>query len=129
VVVEAAEKSGALITARLAIDLGLDVFAVPGDLDRATSAGTNRLIRDGAHPVTSIEELSEALELGTPRPPEPVGLDIEAGEALTIDQLAARHPDLPVAEVMATVSDLEVRGRLLVDGGLIEVPRWTGGKS
>jgi DNA processing protein len=72
IVVEAAVTGGALITATLATDYGISVFAVPGDVDRETSVGTNLLIRDGAHPVLDpnglIEEL--ALLLG---PPAPVG--------------------------------------------------------
>jgi DNA processing protein len=46
-VTEAAEKSGTLITAGLALDFGRDVFAIPGDITKATSSGTNALIRDG----------------------------------------------------------------------------------
>ena len=52
-VVEAPEKSGALITARLAADQGRDVFAVPGNIDIPTFEGSNRLIRDGAIMVSS----------------------------------------------------------------------------
>lgn len=52
-VVEAPEKSGALITARLAADQGRDVFSVPGNIDIPTFAGSNRLIRDGAIMVSS----------------------------------------------------------------------------
>ena len=44
---EAAEKSGTLITAGLALDFGRDVFAIPGEITKATSSGTNALIRDG----------------------------------------------------------------------------------
>ena len=54
---------GALITARLALDQGKDVLAVPGDINRPTSEGCNLLIRDGAHPVLSAEDLIESLEL------------------------------------------------------------------
>ncbi len=61
IVVEAAERSGALITARLALEAGREVFAVPGDLERPTSAGCNRLIADGAHPIVDLGELSEML--------------------------------------------------------------------
>lgn len=46
-VTEAAEKSGTLITAGLALDFGRDVFALPGDITKTTSTGTNSLIRDG----------------------------------------------------------------------------------
>lgn len=63
VVVEAADRSGALITARMALEMGKDVYAVPGDIDRETSLGCNRLIRDGAHPIDTIEVLEELLGL------------------------------------------------------------------
>jgi len=61
VVVEAAARSGALITAREAIDAGRDVFAVPGPIDSPTSAGANRLIWDGASPALSAGDVVDAL--------------------------------------------------------------------
>lgn len=84
VIVEAAEKSGALITARHAADQGRPVFAVPGPIDSDASTGTNALIRDGAILVRSAADILEELE-GTapliearspaaPTPP-PDGLD------------------------------------------------------
>jgi hypothetical protein len=68
IVVEAAVTGGALITATLAMEYGITVFAVPGDVDRETSVGTNLLIRDGAHPVLDPDDLIEelALILGPP---------------------------------------------------------------
>ena len=71
IVVEAADRSGALITARMALDLGKDVYAVPGDIDRETSLGCNRLIRDGAHPIDAIEVIEELLGLEVARKAEP----------------------------------------------------------
>lgn len=63
VVVEAAKTGGALITAVKAAEYGIPVFAMPGDVDRRTSEGTNRLIRDGAFPVLDPEDLIEELDL------------------------------------------------------------------
>jgi DNA processing protein len=63
VVVEAAKTGGALITAVKAAEYGIPVFAMPGDVDRPTSEGTNRLIRDGAFPVLDPEDLIEELDL------------------------------------------------------------------
>ena len=57
VVVEAGERSGTMITVGTALDQGRDVFAVPGDIDRSSTRGSNRLLRDGAEPVLSPEEL------------------------------------------------------------------------
>ncbi len=65
-VVEASERGGALITARIALDYGVPVYAVPGDVDRATSEGTNRLIRDGAFPIFGPDDLAVVLSLVTP---------------------------------------------------------------
>lgn len=63
VVVEAGEPSGALITAYQALEMNRDVFAVPGSPFNAAAAGTNRLIRQGAIPLTCANDLLEALGL------------------------------------------------------------------
>ncbi|MBI2083667.1 MAG: DNA-protecting protein DprA [Deltaproteobacteria bacterium] len=63
VVVEAAERSGALITAEWALSQGREVFAVPGNIDSPVSAGTNRLIQNGATPLLSTEDLFQELKL------------------------------------------------------------------
>jgi DNA processing protein len=65
-VVEAGVKGGALITARIALDYGVPVYGVPGDVDRSTSVGTNLLIRDGAFPILGPEDLGEVLDLLAP---------------------------------------------------------------
>ena len=61
VVVEAAEPSGSLITARLAMDLGREVGAVPGRVTSAAAAGSNRLLRDGASVVRDADDVLDAL--------------------------------------------------------------------
>lgn len=83
VVVEAAERSGSLITARLAAEQGRAVFAVPGSVDSPTSRGTHRLIRDGAVLVQDAREVVE--ELGP------------LSEPVEVDKLA--DPDAPVLTV------------------------------
>lgn len=60
-VIEAEEKSGTLITARLATEYNRDVLAVPGSVFSPNSKGTNRLIRQGATPITCVEDVLEAL--------------------------------------------------------------------
>ena len=66
VVIEAGSTGGALITARVAVDYGVPVFAVPGDIDRPASLGTNLLIRDGAFPVFDAEDFATTLGIISP---------------------------------------------------------------
>jgi len=61
VAIEAKEKSGVMNTVSWALDQNKDVFAIPGNIYAKTSQGTNRLIKDGATPVTSADEVMEAL--------------------------------------------------------------------
>jgi DNA processing protein len=66
IVVEAGATGGALITARMAVDFGIPVFATPGDVDRPASIGTNLLIRDGAFPIFDPDDLAKTLDLIVP---------------------------------------------------------------
>lgn len=72
VVVEAPDRSGALITVDFAADQGRDVFAVAGNVTAANSVGTNRLLRDGARLVRSADDVLEDLQLRRPERDEPV---------------------------------------------------------
>ena len=124
VVVEAARTGGALITARKALAQGRDVFAVPGDVDRSTSEGCNRVIRDGALPVFDPADLIEAvsLVLGPSRAPEPADgmptanppIDDLVGR--TIDDLVGERP---VSEVLARIARLEALGVVRREGGRV----------
>jgi DNA processing protein len=117
IVIEAPVLSGALITARDALELGRDVAAVPGPIDSPQSQGTNEYIRDGAHPVTSV---ADALMLAglTPQPRAAPAMDDETevriwgalGDgAATLDELCARAA-LPVTQCLTAVTRLELRG-------------------
>lgn len=123
VVCEAAEKGGALITARLAAEQGREVFAVPGDVSRATSVGANLLIRDGALPVLGPDDLIEALSLVLGPPQTPAGstdgidLDIPPDGA-TVEQVIEANGG-EVSRVLVTLGRLEAEGRVKLDGGLV----------
>jgi DNA processing protein len=129
IVVEAAAKSGALITARCALDHDRFVIAVPGDLSRETSVGTNLLIRDGAHPLTEMEAVIEEIELVLgPAPRNPghgggVGFDSElfalvSDHSISIDQIAA-DSGMDVSAVLSQLAVLEVSGAVILDGGMV----------
>lgn len=80
VVVEAAKRSGSLITARFALEQGREVLAVPGSPLDARAQGTNGLIRDGATLVQSAEDVLEAIESQFAEPPAPPGLPPDSTE-------------------------------------------------
>lgn len=123
-VVEAALKSGSLITARLAAEAGREVFAIPGSIRNPQAQGCHRLIRDGATLVESAEDLLAELPRqpqGAPRgqpaadaprddPDDPLLAHL-AGGALDLDDLQART-GMPTAELSVRLLELELDGRL-----------------
>jgi DNA processing protein len=124
VVVEARERSGALITADFALEEGREVLAVPGEITSALSAGTNALLRLGATPVTGPEDVLELFELAPrkaaePTLGEPAGLLLKLlGEgALTGDELVRRSGVDPGVAAAALV-ELELARRVALEDGV-----------
>ncbi len=117
VVVEARERSGALITADFALEDGREVMVVPGEITSAVSAGSNALLRLGATPVTAAADVLEAYGIELPaEPSEPPGgvaavvLDHLGDGPASIDELA-RDAGLAPGEVAAALIELELAGR------------------
>ncbi len=134
VVVEAEEVSGTSITAGLALEQGKELFAVPGNINSPTSVGTNRLIKNGATPVTctgDILEAFEGFELEEEEPefvqktksdplipvepedegpmPEQVILEAIRTEALTVDEISAKT-GIPLPQVSGIMTVMEISG-------------------
>jgi DNA processing protein len=146
VVVQAAAGSGSLITARLALDQGRDVFAVPGPITAESCRGSNDLIREGARPLATALEIVEEfpaavrdlvarrLAVRQVGPPPDLSMvekelwmELDPGEARGVDDLA-RATGLGVTELVAALLGLEIRGLARALPG----PRyirggWTGG--
>src|SRR5579875_1567790 len=116
VVVEARERSGALITADLALEEGRDVFEVPGEITSSLSAGTNGLLKLGAAPLTGAADVLAALGL------EPTPTRGEAPPLLgllpaTADELV-RRTGLGADEIARALVELELAGLVAASDGL-----------
>jgi DNA processing protein len=125
-VVEAAEKSGSLITAQYALEHGREVFAVPGNISFATSRGANRLIKQGAKLVDCVEDILEELpgnhsqpecasKTGQPTfalsPREASIYELLAHAPLHIDEIITQT-ELTAAEVSSMLLHLELKGAI-----------------
>jgi DNA processing protein len=127
VVVEAAEGSGALITASSALEQGRDVMVVPGNITSPCSAGANRLIRDGAEPLLRVDDLlahypeAQRPPEGAAAPPttKPLPHELTAddralaellgADPVSLDELVTRAARTP-QEVLAVLCTLEIAG-------------------
>lgn len=122
IVVEAPARSGALITVGFAADQGRDVYAVPGSIFSSSSDGSNKLLRDGATPLTCAAELLDDLALGASTPdaePEQIAFPISdeeraiyalvTAEPQHIDELAY-SAGLTISQASALMTMLELKG-------------------
>jgi DNA processing protein len=129
VVVEAGERSGALITAEFAAEQGREVFAVPGNINAPQSAGTNRLIQQGAHPFLEARDLLDSLDLDlvteqqTARKALPADhveaklLSLLSQQPIHVDEI--RHQaDMPIEKISAALTLMELKGLVRQVGGM-----------
>jgi len=135
--VEAAAKSGSLITARYALEQGREVFAVPGAVQNPTAAGCLHLIQQGAKLVCSAADILEEIDahlanLGTV-PQETLFLDAglpssslldNVGDETTAIDVVIQQSGQPVGKVMAELLELELAGWITsVPGGYVRTRR------
>ena len=122
IVVEAGHKSGALNTASQALDMGRLVAAVPGPIDHPRSAGSNTLLRDGAHVVTTIDDALGLLGLSRSDHLRRPDMGTSEAEVWDVLQGGGAPPDaisaasgIPVRQVLAAVAKLELLGLVTVE--------------
>lgn len=124
VIVEANERSGALVTARLALDYNKVVFAVPGDAERPQSAGVNNLIKQGAIPITRGEDMLDELGIEEIKAGD-VKVDGLVGKILEHINKEPKHVDILAREIGLSISELngvlmemEIEGLVKNAGGM-----------
>lgn len=103
-IVEAEEKSGTLITARLALELGKDIGAIPGEIFSPTSTGTNMLIKEGAYAITSTNDLLDLLHLSS--------------KENHLEQKSTKHLSEQEQKVLELLNEPKDKDVLLAESGL-----------
>ncbi|MCK5026814.1 MAG: DNA-protecting protein DprA, partial [Candidatus Pacebacteria bacterium] len=130
-IVEAQEKSGTLITARMALDYNKDLLAVPGSIFNTSSFGTNRLLTQGATPIVTSDDILTALHIKKKEQDETTLegslKDCSEEEVLIMNSLTEPLPrnelirisNLPSEQVNSLLSLLEIKGLVKESGGII----------
>lgn len=130
VVVEARERSGALITADFALEEGREVFAVPGEITSALSVGSNALLKLGAAPLTAAADVLEALGIERAAAPDEPDVSDAARRVLALvrdaptaaDELVARA-SLDAGAVSVALTELELAGLVAAADGVYRAVR------
>ncbi|MBE2221479.1 MAG: DNA-protecting protein DprA [Anaerolineae bacterium] len=129
IVVEAGERSGALITTNFALEQNRDVFAVPGNVNSPASAGPNKLIQQGAKLITNVDDVLEelnlhmvaektAVQLALPGSNEEIALYTHlSAQPVHIDELR-RATGLSSSDVSSTLTLMELKGMVQQVGGM-----------
>lgn len=120
-IIEAGEKSGALITARMALESNREVFSVPGSIFSPTSIGTNNLIKSGAKPVTCVQDILEEFDFSRAEKPKQITLKIPENKEeeillsilsdvpIHIDNIA-KQSNLGTSAISSTLMMMEIKG-------------------
>ncbi len=127
VIIEAASRSGTLSTANHALDQGKEIFAVPGNITSPLSAGCNQLIKNGANPLTSVEDLLDflipdrfekqtQLFKGDTRE-ENMILEFLSKNGTTSSDTIIKQTKLSASEFNQAITMLELKGLVLNNGG------------
>lgn len=120
--IEAPKRSGAMMTARLALENGRSVWAVPGPITQENAIGPNSLIRDGATPITCPEDIADALGLTLPAKE----LNLNPAETTIAEALRAGHDTLDAlgiilkrspAEISTSLTQMELKNLIVPFGG------------
>ena len=123
-VIEARERSGALITADFALEEGREVFAVPGEITSSLSAGSNALLRLGATPLTRPEDVLESFGLDAPVQPGALVGEVASrvlariGEAAAGADELARSTGLSAEQLAVALTELELAGVVMEEDGV-----------
>lgn len=130
VVVEARERSGALITADFALEEGREVFAVPGEITSSLSAGSNALLKLGATPITAVDDVLDALGIERVAASAEPEVSDAARRVLALvrdgpsgaDELTARAA-LDAGAISAALTELELAGLVAAADGVFRALR------